>query len=81
MALLLSHPNRALQSVGVLQSPAHHARHHKDPFASHFCAGTNLLNPVLEAIGFWRGLEARGGYRSRASDGDVQGHVRANSKF
>ncbi len=72
VALLLSHSNqvhrwahssnvprvvRALQSVGVLQSPAHHARHHKNPFASHFCAGTNFLNPMLEAIGLWRALE------------------------
>jgi plasmanylethanolamine desaturase len=46
-----------LQRFGILQSTAHHAVHHKRPYASRFCTVTNYLNPVLDAIGFWRGLE------------------------
>jgi len=47
----------ALQRFGILQSAAHHAEHHKRPFASRFCTTTNFLNPVLDAVRFWRGLE------------------------
>ena len=56
-----ANPPRAiavLQRCGLLQSPAHHAEHHRRPYASRFCTVTNFLNPVLDAIGFWRGLEA-----------------------
>jgi plasmanylethanolamine desaturase len=55
-----AHPPRAvasLQRVGILQSPAHHAEHHKRPYASRFCTMTNYLNPLLDEIRFWRGLE------------------------
>ena len=48
---------RALQRLGILQSPAHHAEHHKRPYASRFCTTTNFLNPVLDGLRFWRGLE------------------------
>lgn len=47
-----------LQDMGVLQTPAHHARHHRPPFDRHFCTLTNLVNPVLERVRFWRRLEA-----------------------
>jgi hypothetical protein len=46
-----------LQSAGLLQSRAMHARHHKNPYASNFCTMTNYLNPLLDGIGFWRALE------------------------
>jgi ubiquitin-conjugating enzyme E2 variant len=46
-----------LQRLGVLQSAAHHAEHHKRPYASRFCTVTNYLNPLLDRIAFWRGLE------------------------
>ncbi|HVS45443.1 MAG TPA: fatty acid desaturase CarF family protein [Verrucomicrobiae bacterium] len=46
-----------LQSIGLLQSREHHAKHHKTPYAKRFCTVTNFLNPVLDGIGFWRGLE------------------------
>ncbi len=46
-----------LQRYGILQSPAHHGEHHKRPYASRFCTMTNYLNPVLDGIHFWRGLE------------------------
>jgi hypothetical protein len=72
MLALLSHSNQVhkwahssnvpapvqwLQSIGLLQSPAQHARHHKTPYATNYCAMTNFVNPALDAIGFWRGLE------------------------
>lgn len=48
---------RRLQKYGILQSPSHHAKHHKTPYATRFCTLTNALNPVLDALGFWRALE------------------------
>jgi TMEM189-like protein len=48
----------ALQRAGILQSRNQHARHHKSPYAVNFCTMTDYLNPALEAIGFWRGLES-----------------------
>lgn len=48
---------RRLQKLGILQSTAHHAQHHKRPYAVRYCTTTNYLNPMLDAIGFWRGLE------------------------
>jgi ubiquitin-conjugating enzyme E2 variant len=47
----------ALQSIGLLQSPKHHAQHHIDPFESKYCVMTDLLNPLLDRIKFWRRLE------------------------
>jgi ubiquitin-conjugating enzyme E2 variant len=46
-----------LQKIGMLQSTAHHAVHHKRPYAKRFCTMTNFLNPVLDGVRFWRGLE------------------------
>jgi hypothetical protein len=42
---------------GVLITPAHHVRHHLRRKDSHYCTMTNLVNPVLDRVGFWRGLE------------------------
>lgn len=47
-----------LQRFRVLQSARHHAKHHKSPYAVRFCTMTEVLNPVLDAARFWRGLEA-----------------------
>jgi TMEM189-like protein len=55
-----ANPPRAiawLQRFGILQSPAHHAEHHKRPYANRYCTTTNFLNPVLDGVRFWRGLE------------------------
>jgi ubiquitin-conjugating enzyme E2 variant len=67
---------RWLQAIGVFQSRAHHGKHHARPYAVHFCALSNYLNPILDGIGFWieieriaagfgatvqRGSQARGG--------------------
>lgn len=48
----------ALQRSGLIQSPRHHGVHHRDPKNSHYCVITDYLNPVLERIGLWNGLEA-----------------------
>lgn len=47
-----------LQDMGLLQTPSHHARHHRQPFDRHYCTLTLWVNPVLERVGFWRRLEA-----------------------
>lgn len=49
---------RVLQEIGVCQSPKAHAVHHRPPHSANFCVLTDLLNPVLEASGLWRGLGA-----------------------
>jgi ubiquitin-conjugating enzyme E2 variant len=46
-----------LQRLRVLQTPRHHARHHTDPKDCHYCTMSNLLNPLLDGINFWAGLE------------------------
>jgi ubiquitin-conjugating enzyme E2 variant len=48
---------RVLQHFRVLQSPEHHAAHHRDEKNRCYCVVTELLNPVLDRIGFWRALE------------------------
>lgn len=48
----------ALQRTGLLQSRADHGRHHGGRRDSHYCALTGWLNPLLERIRLWRGLEA-----------------------
>ncbi|HXI70421.1 MAG TPA: fatty acid desaturase CarF family protein [Verrucomicrobiae bacterium] len=46
-----------LQEIKILQTSRHHALHHTDPKNSHYCTITNALNPVLDAMRFWEGLE------------------------
>lgn len=47
----------ALQKMKVLQTVREHGKHHTGSKDSHYCVITNVLNPVLEKIYFWRGLE------------------------
>ncbi|MGD2132363.1 MAG: fatty acid desaturase CarF family protein [Maricaulaceae bacterium] len=47
----------ALQKTGLVISFRHHAAHHRHGKDSRYCAVTCLLNPALDRIGFWRGLE------------------------
>jgi ubiquitin-conjugating enzyme E2 variant len=66
-----------LQDIKLLQNAKHHALHHTDPKNSHFCTITNALNPVLDGIGFWKGLEwilARTVKLVRREDTSVRGH-------
>jgi plasmanylethanolamine desaturase len=46
-----------LQRNKLLQTQRHPAKHHSGNKDSHYCAVTNLLNPVLEAISFWTRFE------------------------
>ncbi len=46
-----------LQRCRLIQSPEHHARHHTDPKASHYCVITEFLNPILDGARVWDGLE------------------------
>jgi hypothetical protein len=48
---------RYLQQLRVVQTPHHHARHHQGERNSHYCVVTNLINPVVDTLGVWRGLE------------------------
>ncbi len=48
---------RTLQSIRVLQTPSHHLQHHTGSRDTHYCVVTNLLNPLLDGIHFWRVLE------------------------
>lgn len=47
----------SLQRWHILQTPAHHAVHHRGGKDTNYCVITNLVNPALELVRFWRGLE------------------------
>jgi ubiquitin-conjugating enzyme E2 variant len=46
-----------LQRMRLVQTVRHHAKHHTNPKDSNYCTVTNYLNPVLDGINFWEGLE------------------------
>jgi plasmanylethanolamine desaturase len=46
-----------LQHARLLQTVRHHAKHHTNPKDSNYCTITNFLNPVLDGVRFWEGLE------------------------
>lgn len=46
-----------LQDLRLLQTPRHHAIHHTNPKDVHYCPVTNVMNPVLDTLHFWSGLE------------------------
>ena len=46
-----------LQRTGLILSPAHHAVHHAAPFDRRYCISAGWLNPLIDAIGFFRALE------------------------
>lgn len=48
---------RVLQASGALQSPKHHAGHHRPPNLERYCVLTDWLNPILDAAGVWARLE------------------------
>lgn len=48
---------RVLQETGLIQSPKHHAGHHRPPQLQRYCALTDWLNPVLDALRVWERLE------------------------
>lgn len=46
------------QEIGILQSPKHHAAHHRPPQDRNYCILTDWVNPLLESVRFWARLEA-----------------------
>lgn len=50
---------RVLQQIGIIQSVAGHARHHKPPQNRNYCVLTDWLNPLLEHFSVWHRLERR----------------------
>lgn len=48
---------RLLQDTKLILSPEQHAKHHRAPYTTNYCSLTNWLNPLLDAVGFWRALE------------------------
>ena len=48
---------RALQDPRLIQSSRDHAAHHRGEKNTAYCVITPFLNPLLDATGFWRGLE------------------------
>lgn len=46
-----------LQDVHLLQSAKHHGQHHCGNKDSYYCVITNFVNPMLDGVQFWRGLE------------------------
>jgi len=48
---------RVCQSLRIVNSPAHHSRHHSGPHLTHYCITTGWMNGLLDSIGFFRKLE------------------------
>ncbi|HVF27062.1 MAG TPA: fatty acid desaturase CarF family protein [Pyrinomonadaceae bacterium] len=48
---------RWLQQKRIILSPAHHDLHHASPFDTHYCITNGWLNPALQKLKFFRGLE------------------------
>ena len=46
-----------LRDMAIVQTPQHHAKHHQPPYDGRFCVLTNLVNPVLDRLRFWRVIE------------------------
>ena len=46
-----------LQKMSLVQTPSHHAKHHSALKDTNYCVVTNVLNPILEILHFWRLLE------------------------
>jgi len=47
-----------LQRMGLILSPERHDAHHRQPNDRAYCISSGWLNVPLDALGFWRGLEA-----------------------
>jgi len=64
---------RVLQECNIILSKKIHNQHHSVPFDCNYCITTGWFNPILEVIGFWRGLEfviqKTTGYVPREDDG------------
>ncbi len=48
---------RALQRARIVLSPSHHAHHHSGSHESHYCITFGWMNPILDAVRFFRVAE------------------------
>lgn len=48
---------RICQEIGLVQSSAHHAGHHRPPSDRRYCPLTGWVNPIVDGLGLWRALE------------------------
>lgn len=46
-----------MQNCGIFQTKIDHDKHHQFPHIVYYCPISPYLNPILESINFWRGLE------------------------
>ena len=46
-----------LQKLRLIQMPSHHLKHHRLNKDTHYCILTNFLNPILDTVKLWRGME------------------------
>jgi hypothetical protein len=53
---------RWLQRKRLVLEPAHHKRHHTEPFNVNYCITNGWLNPLLNKLKFFRRLEATLGF-------------------
>ena len=50
---------RVLHRLGIVLTPARHARHHAPPYAAGYCVTSGWMNPLCERLKIWtRGAEA-----------------------
>lgn len=59
---------KLLQDASLIQSPRHHAEHHRSPHQVRYCVMSPVWNPFLDALKVWQGLErllAAGGFRTK----------------
>lgn len=67
---------RTLQRMRIILDADHHDLHHAEPYLSHYCITVGWMNPVLDGIGFFRGLEraiqAVTGAVPRAANGEAE---------
>jgi hypothetical protein len=47
----------ALQRLHIIQSPAHHAAHHRPARDRRYCVITPWVNPIVDRLHLWHGLE------------------------
>ena len=48
---------RVLQRWSLIQTPRHHDKHHAVPHDRHYCITVGWMNPVLNKLHFFRGME------------------------
>ena len=46
-----------MQRMRLVLEPRHHQIHHTEPFETHYCITNGWLNPLLNKVGFFRGME------------------------